>query len=190
MINGEERLRVSTDPEVIVQLVRDIEAMDDKGYLKGEGRYNFLKRCLEFTNTCPFCGNKVLLEKSSKIYRDEKLTGETYICSAFPECNSSVGTHPGSVVPLGCMANGVLKRQRMRVHHMIEAVMSQGVKKNEIYKILSKEMNASRGTTHVGMFDSSMCGRACEILEPMIIKTDDFQNIVEFSIGDRWNTDF
>ena len=63
------------------------------------------------TIKCPYCGRTAVLRKASDIYA-KALDEYLYVCSGYPECNSYVGVHAGTLRPKGTLANGDLRDRK------------------------------------------------------------------------------
>lgn len=112
---------------------------------------------------CPYCSKKAELKDSSVIYG--KSYGLIYICSDYPSCDSYVGVHPGTTIPLGRMANKELREYKKKVHVLFDPLWKgKKIRRNEAYKRLSDALNLSTKECHVGMFDVETCKRAIEVL--------------------------
>ena len=46
---------------------------------------------------CPYCGSIAILRDASYVYGNKAKDGKLYVCSHFPQCNSYVGVHPGTM---------------------------------------------------------------------------------------------
>lgn len=56
-----------------------------------------------------------------------------------PVCKNYVGTHKGTVKPLGCIPTNELKQARIKVHNKLDYLWKSGkYKRYKIYKALSK----------------------------------------------------
>ena len=59
---------------------------------------------------CPYCGAKATLRPSSAVYGDAaKTDGYLYVCDRYPKCDSYVGAHKKTKLPMGTLANGDLR---------------------------------------------------------------------------------
>ena len=68
------------------------------------------KSAYGFAKKCPYCGANVVLRDSHFVYHNNKNYGKMWVCSNFPQCDSYVGCHPGTDIPLGRLADSVLRR--------------------------------------------------------------------------------
>ena len=107
---------------------------------------------------CPHCGAIATIRPASEIYRDPNATGELYVCSNFPRCNSYVGVHPGTRLPLGVLANGDVRNLRIKAHRRLDKIWQYGIMtRQESYAWLAAKLGIRLRDTHIGMFGEYMC---------------------------------
>jgi hypothetical protein len=76
-------------------------------------------------------------------------------------CGAWVGCHPGTVKPLGRLANAELRKAKMHVHAVFDPLWKSGaMSRSEAYRRLSDALGLPASETHVGMFDVETCRRA------------------------------
>ena len=69
------------------------------------------------TIRCPYCGAKATLHPASYVYGDAtKTENMLYVCDRYPTCDSYVGAHKKSKLPMGTLANGDLRNKRIQAH--------------------------------------------------------------------------
>ena len=114
---------------------------------------------------CPFCCSRVSLIDSAKIFGCNY--GFIYLCDSYPNCDARVGRHPGSIKPLGTLADKQLRKWRSFVHRKFDPLWQSGVfsSRQAAYKWLSKAMKLPLDKTHVAMFDIRQCQRAIACIE-------------------------
>ena len=117
---------------------------------------------------CPFCRSSVSLIDSAKIFGCSY--GFIYLCDSYPKCDAKVGCHPGSIKPLGTLADRELRRWRSLVHRKFDPLWKSGVfsSRQIAYKWLSKAMKLPLERTHVAMFDIRQCQRAITLIEVFV----------------------
>ena len=93
--------------------------------------------------------------------------GFIYLCNAYPNCDARVTTHPGSIKPLGTLADKELRRWRSLAHCKFDPLWQSGVfsSRQAAYKWLSKAMKLPLEKTHVAMFNLRQCQRAITCVE-------------------------
>lgn len=172
----------TTDPDVADEIIEDIFQ------LKMDDRYQNLSfyKTLLTVQRCPYCGGEVKQVSIDDFYeRDFDTNGVVYVCCNYPLCSGYVGSLINTVVPAGTLADNTLRNLRKRVLKMVNQVKEQGTSWKIIMESLSFELDIPDTGVVFGMFTDSMCRKAFDILEPMIIKTDDFYNLLELDIGER-----
>ena len=105
---------------------------------------------------CPYCKGE-MIGKASKY-------GWFFGCENWPECDSTVGCHPGTRKPLGTPANRELKDLRMAVHAKIDPLWkSKQMTRKRVYKDLANGLRIKIKDCHIGMFDVETCKKALTI---------------------------
>lgn len=119
---------------------------------------------------CPYCNTVSRLVNSSKIYHRD--FGMIYLCANYPECDTYVGVQKGTTVPLGTMANQLLRYMRRQAHAVFDPLVEwkmerDGVSKNEAkraaYKWLGAQLNIPAKECHIAMFDEDRCSRTIDL---------------------------
>jgi zinc-finger-containing domain len=113
---------------------------------------------------CPYCGVDAKLITGDVIYRSRPDLSDLrfYFCKP---CDAYVGTHKGTLNPLGRMANAELRKARMAAHAKFDPLWkSGGMKRNEAYKKLSDLLGIHVSQCHIAMFELDMCKRVLEVL--------------------------
>lgn len=122
------------------------------------------KSAYEFAKKCPYCGANVVLRDSHFVYHNNKNYGKMWVCSNFPQCDSYVGCHPGTDIPLGRLADSVLRREKHKAHDAFDTLWKSGLMtRKEAYIWLSAMLHIPQEECHIGMFDVKMCRRVVEI---------------------------
>ena len=109
---------------------------------------------------CPYCGGEMNLEKASFIYHNKKSEnwGYVWVCEHYPACDSYVGCHPNTTIPLGRPANARLRTLKKEAHKQFDPIWKSGlVSRREAYDWLAKMMNLPLEECHIGMFDIKQC---------------------------------
>ena len=113
---------------------------------------------------CPYCNKESKYVNSSIIYGKDY--GMLYLCE---DCNAYCGVHKGTNIPLGTLANRILRDLRKKAHSYFdrfykEKLIDQIYKKksdlsrrNKSYLWLSLQLNLPLNETHIGMFDEDRC---------------------------------
>ena len=113
---------------------------------------------------CPNCGALVTLENSSIVYNGKDY-GWIYLCNNFPNCNTFVGTHKGTIIPLGTLANKELRELRKECHRLFDLLWkSKSISRNDAYKWLRRTMKLSEEDAHIAMFNEDQCTALIKVL--------------------------
>lgn len=110
---------------------------------------------------CPYCGAKATLRPSSAVYGDAvKTDGYLYVCDRYPKCDSYVGAHKRSKLPMGTLANGDLRNKRIQAHKAFDWMWKSGLMtKWQAYKWMQGKLDLSDEQAHIAMFSEYMCDR-------------------------------
>jgi len=83
-----------------------------------------------------------------------------YICKP---CNAYCGTHKGTNVSLGSVANKELRELRKIAHLHFDGIWKSGkMKRRSLYKKLSEYLCLDERYTHMAMFDEDICKKVIE----------------------------
>lgn len=109
---------------------------------------------------CPKCSQLAKCVKQSLVYKTKtELTGYCYWCK---KCDTLVGCHPHTKVPLGTMADRETRQWRMRAHNAFDTLWKLGfVKRDEAYSILKKEFGRE---IHIGESDIETCQKIINLI--------------------------
>ena len=110
---------------------------------------------------CPYCGGEMLLEKATKVYPNNRKAdkwGYVWVCEKFPKCDSYVGCHPNTTIPLGRPANARLRTLKKEAHRQFDPIWKSGLtSRREAYKWLAEMLDIPVEDCHIGMFDVRQC---------------------------------
>lgn len=115
---------------------------------------------------CPYCGAEVVLKDATYIYHrsQAKSWGKVWVCSNFPKCNSYVGCHKGTEIPLGRLANERLRTLKMEAHKQFDPIWKSGLmSRKEAYRWLADMLRIPVDECHIGMFDIKMCQKVIHL---------------------------
>ncbi|WP_228484386.1 zinc-finger-containing protein, partial [Pseudomonas aeruginosa] len=124
---------------------------------------------LPIPTVCPYCGSDVDLVNNSEIYRG-KSYGDwpyAYRCANFNgDCDSFVGLHPDTDLPLGTLADKPLREARNRCKRPFERIWRDKLMtRNQAYAWLAAELQIMPPECHFGLFDVDRCERAKRICD-------------------------
>lgn len=118
---------------------------------------------------CPNCGSAVELVNNSIVYGKEQGRWPfVYRCVALA-CNSHVGLHPFTDIPLGTLADHQTRVARTEAKAVFKPMWEQyGMDRNAAYRWLGDKMGiAEVRHVHIGWFSLEQCQRVIEICSAM-----------------------
>jgi len=102
---------------------------------------------------CRYCGGKVRKGRSREIY--EKGDQPIYICT---NCNAYVLCHKDTGLPMGKLANAVLRLKRRETHEVFDEFWkARGWSRSEAYQWLAQSMKISESEAHIANFEMDEC---------------------------------
>lgn len=121
------------------------------------------------TPPCPYCRKPSQLVGGDVVYphRPDLASKQFYECRP---CDARVGCHPGTVKPLGRLANADLRRRKMACHENFDPIWREAQRagdrgaRSKAYSWLAEQMWLPVNECHFGMFDEDQAGRAIDIL--------------------------
>lgn len=124
-----------------------------------------VKNVLPIPTICPNCGGAVERVSNSVIYGKEYGAWPFAYRCVVAACDSYVGIHPKTDVPLGTLANKAVRAARKQAKSMLSPMWEvDGMDKNAVYAWLAKEMGiADVNHCHIGWFDAVQCARVVQI---------------------------
>ena len=106
---------------------------------------------------CEYCGNQAKLVTGKEIYphRSDLFKLRFYQCSP---CDAYVGTHKGTIKPLGRLADKELRTWKSEAHKAFDPLWKSGkMKRSRAYAWLASQLCIPTNKCHIGMFDISTC---------------------------------
>ena len=80
------------------------------------------------------------------------------MCSGYPECDSYVGVHAGTMKPKGTLANGDLRHKRIETHRLFDAIWKNGIlSRKNAYRWIQDTFCLSSNQAHIGEFSDYRC---------------------------------
>jgi hypothetical protein len=114
---------------------------------------------------CPNCKGTVSLVDNKTIYgRQYGSWPFAYMCGT-PGCDSYVGIHPRTDIPLGTLANKATRSARKMAKAVFAPKWESGdMTKDQAYAWLAGELGiAEINHCHIGWFDVDTCNRVVEV---------------------------
>ena len=118
-----------------------------------------MKRRMKQPNVkCPYCGRTAVLRDARYVYKENALDRHLYVCSGYPECDSYVGVHAGTLLPKGSLANADLRHKRIETHRLFDAIWKNGIlSRKDAYRWLQDIFSLSSNQAHIGEFSDYRC---------------------------------
>ena len=119
---------------------------------------------MKYPLVCPYCKQPPELVTGKELYphRHELAEKNFWLCQP---CSAYVGCHRNTTTPLGTLANGTLRKARMRAHAALDPLWQDGsTPRIEVYKWLAEAMGLHRKETHIALFDEAQCARLVELV--------------------------
>ena len=96
------------------------------------------------------------------------MKGYVWVCEHYPKCDSYVGCHSGTDIPLGTMAGPDLRAARMRAHKSFDWIWKTKKKtRHEAYAMLQEFLGLPPERAHIGMLDVEQCHRVVQHFRAM-----------------------
>lgn len=113
---------------------------------------------------CPYCECHAGLVTGADIYprRPELASKPFWKCAT---CAAYVGCHPGTLKPMGRLADAQLRAWKVRAHQVFDRHWkSQGMTRSQAYQWLATELGITQSDCHIGMFDVAQCQRVVDVV--------------------------
>ncbi|MDD2980956.1 MAG: zinc-finger-containing protein [Hespellia sp.] len=118
---------------------------------------------------CPYCGRPAVLRSASDVYKDTKRIGYVYTCSNYPACDAYVGTHPGTKIPLGTLANAELRKKRIQAHQTFDLLWKYQIfSRDDAYRWLAEKMGLPLQEAHIGHFSEFYCDQVVSVCKQVL----------------------
>lgn len=107
---------------------------------------------------CPYCKSPVVLRSADGIYKENSKGAMLYVCAKYPQCDSYVHAHTGSMKPMGSLANQELRTLRQKAHQSFDRLYLSGLMtREEAYLWLANEISAPLSEAHIGHLGEYYC---------------------------------
>jgi len=114
--------------------------------------------------TCPYCGGKAVLVDAGTVYKHYNKKGKLWVCENYPKCDSYVGCHPNTEIPLGRLADPRLRFFKKKAHCVFDPIWRSGqMSRNDAYEWLAVKMSLPLSACHIGKFDVAQCKECIEV---------------------------
>lgn len=118
---------------------------------------------LEPPTTCRYCQGQVELVNNAQFYGGKPFGWPlAYCCSG---CGARVGTHDGTDIPLGTLANPATMKARRQAHAAFDALHNGRTAwdRTQGYRMLARLLG--RREVHIAWLDEAECKRVVEFCE-------------------------
>lgn len=122
---------------------------------------------LPVPKVCPYCDGDVCAVNNSEIYRGQSYGRWPYIYLC-EDCRAYVGMHPETNIPLGTLADAVLREARKVSKNLFQTKLMEppsNMTRTEAYTWLAARMNITAGNCHFAWFDVKQCEQVIAILK-------------------------
>lgn len=107
---------------------------------------------------CQYCGAPAKKVPDSVVHGDKARGVSLYVCTKYPKCNSYVGVHANSGVPLGSLANPRLRYKRRLAHQVFDTLWQSGyMDRDAAYNWMRDVLGLSVGQAHIGRLSEKRC---------------------------------
>ncbi len=117
---------------------------------------------------CPYCHSKAILRPARFVHEKNTIvTGKhLYVCANWPTCDAYVSAHDHNLRPMGVLANGELRNQRILAHRALERYRKvTGMTKRELYIWLRTKLDLAEKDAHVAAFTDEQCSQVIRLCE-------------------------
>ena len=117
------------------------------------------------TVRCPYCKAKATLHPASYVFGDAVLSDNLlYVCDRYPACDSYVGAHRKTKLPMGTLADGDLRNKRIMAHKAFNWLWESGLMtRTQAYKWMQAKLGMRSEHAHIAKFDHYMCDQLISI---------------------------
>jgi len=116
--------------------------------------------------SCPRCREGSRLVDAAEVYGYRNSYPPVYVCTNFPECDFRVGCHPGTIKPLGNMADSATRSARNLAHAAFDPIWKTRRKtRHGAYRWLADKLGMNVNDVHIANFDERTCRRVVKICE-------------------------
>lgn len=113
--------------------------------------------------TCPYCQKAAERVTGDELYSQRIDLGGKFFWVCW-DCDARVGCHPGTMKPLGTLANQELRALRGSVHRVFDphwlTAKRKRVARLEAYARLTTDLAIRKDECHIAMFDEVRCRAA------------------------------
>lgn len=115
---------------------------------------------------CPYCGSRAFLRPASVVYGEKAAdpAAPYYVCAHYPACDAYVAAHRHTRRPMGTLADGMLRHQRIQAHAAFNRLWESGLmSKKQAYLWLQAKLGLPEEETHIGKFSAYRCEQVIQL---------------------------
>ena len=114
---------------------------------------------MKIPTICRYCGGKVTLSTTAELY--EKSNDPIFLCL---NCNAYVSARRDTLLPMGKLANAVLRMKRRETHDVFDRFWkTQGMSRTQGYRWLAEELKMPEKYAHIAHFEMDNCERVIQL---------------------------
>lgn len=122
---------------------------------------------------CPYCGAHAALVTGEKVYPARRDLWHKKFWRCAP-CDAHVGVHPGTVRPLGRLADRTLRKLKMAAHAAFDPLWRNGaMTRHEAYRRLAAALEIPAAKCHIGYFDAVQCEAVARLAPTLLQEVPD-----------------
>ena len=125
---------------------------------------------------CQYCGGHAELALGSTVVSGsmplarDRLDKQLWVCIG---CNSCVGCHAGTDIPLGSLADYTTRSARSRAHRAFDSLWLAGaapggaaplMNRTEAYRWMASSLGIDEHLAHIAAMDAQQCGDLCTLV--------------------------
>ena len=118
---------------------------------------------------CPYCGKLAIITTGADIYSNRPELNKNFFYRCL-DCDAYVGCHPGTIKPMGRLADKELRWWKMEAHRACDPrwkrkshKIGKGKARRKAYEWLAGKLGIEVEDCHVGRFDIEMCKKVVEV---------------------------
>lgn len=116
--------------------------------------------------SCPFCGGSVGIVSNAEIYGRPFGDWPWALRCDDLSCDSYVGLHPFTAIPLGTLANRATRQARKSAKQAFNRIWRERqLSRAGAYAWLAAQMGLTAAECHFGLFDVRQCAKAQTLAE-------------------------
>lgn len=120
---------------------------------------------------CPYCRSQAFLRPATVVYgpKASDPSAKLYVCARYPMCDSYVAAHRKSLLPMGTLADGELRRKRKAAHLVLDQLWQSGLmSRKEAYRMLQLYMGIPEEEAHIAKFSLERCDQVIALCRPFL----------------------